>query len=210
MMKMTYLLIAFTALVSIPAFRNHEWFSRLQFNAYQVYHRREFHRLLTHGFLHANWTHLLVNMFVLFFFGPVVETTMQQIIGPGMYHWHRLIFMLFYFLGIVVASLISLYKYRENPWYNSVGASGAVSAVIFFYIFFNPWEMIYFYGILPVPGIIMGVLYLVYSQYMSRRGTDNVNHDAHLIGALFGFIFPLIINFRLIGVFLDRLMDLPF
>jgi membrane associated rhomboid family serine protease len=210
MISMTYLLIAFTALVSIPAFKNHEWFSRLQFNAYQAYHRREVYRLLTHGFLHANWMHLLVNMFVLFFFGPVVEQTMQVILGPGLERWYRMVFLLFYFLGIVIASLMSLYKHREDPWYNSVGASGAVSAVIFFYIFFNPWEMMYIYGILPVPGIILGVLYLAYSHFMSHRGTDNVNHDAHLIGALFGFIFPLIINFRLIGVFLDRLLTFPF
>jgi membrane associated rhomboid family serine protease len=207
---MTYLLIAFTALVSIPAFKNHEWFSKLQFNAYQIWHRREVYRLLTHGFLHANWTHLIVNMLVLYFFGPKVEQTIQQILGPGLHNWFRLIYLLFYFLGIVVASLLSLYKCRDNAWYNSVGASGAVSAVIFFYIFFNPWELLYIYGILPVPGIILGVLYLTYSHYMSRRSSDNVNHDAHMIGALFGFLFPLMINVRLITYFLDRLLDLPF
>jgi membrane associated rhomboid family serine protease len=204
---MTYILIIFTALVSIPAFRNHEWFSKLQFNAFQIYHRREVHRLLTHGFLHANWTHLIVNMMVLYFFGPTVEQYMRQILSPEMQHLYRLVYLLFYFAGIVVASLISLYKYRDNAWYNSVGASGAVSAVIFFYIFFNPWERIYFYGILPVPGIIMGILYLVYSHYMSRRGTDNVNHDAHMVGALFGFIFPLFINYHLIQYFLDKLFS---
>jgi len=204
---MTYVIIIFTALVSIPAFSNHQWFSKLQFNPYQVYHRKEIHRLLTHGFLHANWMHLIINMMVLFFFGPIVEKYMGQILNPGMQHWSKLIYLFFYFGGIIVASLISLYKYRDNIWYNAVGASGAVSAVIFFYIFFNPWERIYFYGILPVPGIIMGILYLVYSHYMSRRGTDNVNHDAHMVGALFGFIFPLFIDYHLISYFLDRLFS---
>lgn len=204
---MTYMIIAFTALISITAFSNHEWFARLQLNPYQVYHRREIHRLLTHGFLHANWTHLIVNMLVLFFFGPVVEKYMQGILGPGFQQWYRLIYLLFYFAGIVVASLISLFRYRDNVWYNSVGASGAVSAVIFFYIFFNPWERLYFYGILPVPGIIMGVLYLIYSHYMSRRGTDNVNHEAHMVGAMFGFVFPLFINIHLIQFFLDKLLS---
>jgi membrane associated rhomboid family serine protease len=204
---MTYILIIFTALVSIPAFSNHEWFSKLQFNPYQVYHRREVYRLLTHGFLHANWMHLIVNMMVLYFFGPTVEQYMRQILSPEMQHWSKLVYLLFYLCSIVVSSLISLYKYRDNVGYNAVGASGAVSAVIFFYIFFNPWERIYFYGILPVPGIIMGVLYLVYSQYMSRRGTDNINHDAHMVGALFGFIFPLFINFHLISYFLDKLLS---
>jgi membrane associated rhomboid family serine protease len=91
-----------------------------------------------------------------------------------------------------------------------VGASGAVSAVIFFFIFFNPWELIYFYGIVPVPGIIMGVLYLIYSHYMSRREADNVNHDAHLTGAIFGFVFPLFIDYRLIHYFIDQLLSFSF
>jgi membrane associated rhomboid family serine protease len=205
---MTYILIAFTALISITAFRNQEWFSKLQFNAYQVYHRREVHRLLTHGFLHANWTHLIVNMLVLYFFGPIVEQIMRQILSDAVQGWSMLIFMFFYFAAIIVATLLSLYKNKDNVWYNSVGASGAVSAVIFFYIFFNPWEKIYFYGILPVPGIIMGVLYLVYGHYMSRKGTDNVNHDAHIVGALFGFIFPLFINYHLISVFVNKLLSI--
>lgn len=204
---MTYILIAFTALISITAFRNQEWFSKLQFNAYQVYHRKEIHRLLTHGFLHANWTHLIVNMLVLFFFGPYVEKIIGQVLSEKMQGLSMLIYLFFYFAAIVVATLVSLFKNKDNVWYNSVGASGAVSAVIFFYIFFNPWEKIYFYGILPVPGIIMGVLYLIYGHYMSRRGTDNINHDAHIVGALFGFIFPLFINYHLITVFVDQLLN---
>jgi membrane associated rhomboid family serine protease len=204
---MTYILIAFTALISITAFYKEEWFSKLQFNAYQVYHRKELHRLLTHGFLHANWTHLIVNMLVLYFFGPIVEQIIRQILSEAMQGWSMLIYMFFYFAAIIVATLLSLYKNKDNVWYNSVGASGAVSAVIFFYIFFNPWEKIYFYGILPVPGIIMGVLYLIYGHYMSRKGTDNVNHDAHIVGALFGFIFPLFINYHLISVFVNKLLS---
>jgi membrane associated rhomboid family serine protease len=204
---MTIILIIFTAIISITAFRNAEWFSKLQFNAYQVYHRREVYRLLTHGFLHANWTHLIVNMMVLFFFGPSVERQLKAILSPELQHWSAMIFMIFYFAGIIVATLVSLYKYRDNAWYNSVGASGAVSAVLFFFIFFNPWEKLYFYGVLPVPGIVMAVLYLIYSQYMSRRDADNINHDAHMLGAVFGFLFPLLINYHLINVFIERLLS---
>lgn len=207
---MTYILIAFTAIISIPAFNNHDWFLKFQFNPYQVYHRKQWYRLLTHGFLHASWMHLIVNMMVLFFFGPHVESYLKAILGPELQHWYRLIFLVFYFAGIIIASLTSLYKHKDDPWYNAVGASGAVSAAIFFFIFFNPWELIYFYGILPVPGIIMGVLYLVYSHYMSRREADNINHDAHLTGALFGFVFPLFIDYRLIHYFIDQLMSFSF
>jgi membrane associated rhomboid family serine protease len=109
-----------------------------------------------------------------------------------------------------VASLVSLFRHKDDVWYNAVGASGAVSAIIFFFIFFNPWELIYFYGIIPVPGIIMGVLYLAYSQFMSKREADNINHDAHLTGALFGFLFPLLIDYRLIHYFITQLMSFNF
>lgn len=207
---MTYALIAFTALISIPAFGNEHWFLKLQFNPYQIYHRKQWYRLITHGFLHANWTHLIVNMLVLFFFGPTVETFLKGILGPAMVPWHNLVFLVFYFGAIIVSSLTSLYRHYDDPWYNAVGASGAVSATIFFFIFFNPWELLYIYGILPVPGIIMGVLYLIYSHYMSKRENDNINHDAHIAGAIFGFLFPLLINYRLIQVFLDRLANISF
>lgn len=207
---MTYVLIAFTALISITAFNKQDWFLKLQFNPYQVYHRKQWYRLLTHGFLHANWMHLIVNMIVLYFFGPYVENYIKFILGTDLQPWFRLVYLLFYFAGIVIASLASLYRHKDDVWYNAVGASGAVSAVIFCFIFFNPWEKIYFYGILPVPGIIMGVLYLIYSQYMSKRESDNINHDAHLTGAIFGFVFPLLIDFRLIHYFIDQLTSISF
>jgi membrane associated rhomboid family serine protease len=113
-------------------------------------------------------------------------------------------------MAIVVASLTSLFRHKDDPWYNAVGASGAVSAMLFFFIFFNPWELLYFYGILPVPGIVMGVIYLIYSHYMSRKEDDNVNHDAHIAGAVFGFVFPLFIDFSLIHYFFERLTDFTF
>lgn len=199
---MTYIIIAFTAIISIIAFNNSEIFSKFQFNAYQIYHRKEWHRLLTHGFLHANWTHLIVNMLALFLLGPAVERYFNELMRIGIIKYHRLIFLLFYLLAIILSSLISLYKQKNNAWYNSVGASGAVSAIIFIYIFFNPWKMLYIYGILPVPGIILGALYLIYSQYMSKRNVDNINHDAHFIGAVFGFIFPILLDFRLLSNFI--------
>jgi membrane associated rhomboid family serine protease len=207
---MTYILIAFTVLISIPAFSNRDLFLRLQFNAYQVYHRRQFYRLLTHGFLHAGWMHLIVNMLVLYFFGPYVENYLRSILGPGLQLWYRMVYLLFYCTAIVAASLVSLFRHKDDVWYNAVGASGAVSAVTFFFIFFNPWEKIYFYGILPIPGIIMGVLYLGYSHYMSKRDADNINHDAHLTGALFGFLFPLLIDFKLIHYFITQLLNVSF
>jgi membrane associated rhomboid family serine protease len=204
---MTYLIIAFTAIISILSFRNSAYFSKLQFNAYQIYHRKEWYRLLSHGFLHANWTHLIVNMLVLFIFGPVVENLFKQHGFGGSVRLYPLIFLLFYLSAIVLSSLLSLFKQRNNAWYNSVGASGAVSAIIFSYIFFNPWKKIYIYGILPVPGIILGAVYLIYSQYMSKRNVDNINHDAHFVGAVFGFLFPVIMDYSLMGNFIRDLVS---
>jgi membrane associated rhomboid family serine protease len=204
---MTYILIAFTSIISIIAFNNEELFGKLQFNAYQVYHRKEWYRLISHGFLHAGWGHLIVNMFVLFFFGRTTEYYLGQLHAAGIIKFPQLIFMLFYLLGIVVSSLVSLVKNKDNVWYNSVGASGAVSAVMFFSIFFNPWEKLYLYAMIPIPGIVFGVLYLGYSQYMSKRGGDNVNHDAHFVGAVFGFLFPVVLDFHLIHFFISQISN---
>jgi membrane associated rhomboid family serine protease len=180
-------------------------FYRLQFNAYQIYHRREYYRLLTHGFVHANWWHLIVNMLVLYFFGGYVEQTLNALAGQGIVKLPVLVYIILYLLAVIFASTISLVKYRDNPLYNSVGASGAVSAVVFFSIFFEPWQKLYLYGLIGIPGIVFAVLYLVYAQYMSRRGGDNINHDAHFLGAVFGFLFPLFIDLSLFKYFLSQL-----
>jgi membrane associated rhomboid family serine protease len=111
-------------------------------------------------------------------------------------------------VAIVFSSSISLFRYKDNFLYNSVGASGATSAILMFSIFFSPWELVYIYFI-PVPGIIFAVLYIIYSQYMSKRGGDNIGHDAHLLGSVFGFVFPMFIDLGLIKYFIESLKDIP-
>ncbi|MBN2522430.1 MAG: rhomboid family intramembrane serine protease [Bacteroidales bacterium] len=202
---MTLVLIAITSLVSVLALSNKSLFYRLQFNAYQIYHRKEYYRLLTHGFVHANWWHLIVNMLVLYFFGVYVEQTLKILAAQDMIKFPLPVYLILYLSAIVFASTISLIKFRDDPMYNSVGASGAVSAVVFFSIFFEPWQKLYLYGLIGIPGIIFAILYLLYAQYMSRRGGDNINHDAHFLGAVFGFVFPLFIDFSLFKFFLSQL-----
>jgi membrane associated rhomboid family serine protease len=203
---MTIIIIGITVLISIAAFNNRQLFERFQFNAYRIYHHKEWYRILTHGFLHANYTHLIVNMLVLFFFGTAAEKWLQVLESDGMIKYYRLVYVLFYLVAIILASSISLFKHKNNTWYNAVGASGAVSAVLFFNIFFNPWEKIYVYALIPVPGIILGVAYLVYSHIMGKKQADNINHDAHLLGAIFGFVFPLLLDVRLINHFIHELL----
>jgi membrane associated rhomboid family serine protease len=203
---MTILIIIITVAVSIFAFYDHALFAKLQFNAYQIIHRKQFYRIITHGFIHANWWHLFVNMFVLYFFGTNAERIINALVGAGLVKYPVLLFFVFYFLSIAFSSSISLYKQKDNVLYNAVGASGATSAILMFSIFFDPWQQIFVYFI-PVPGIIFAVLYIIYSQYMSRRGGDNIAHDAHLLGSVFGFVFPLFIDLRLINYFIESLKN---
>jgi membrane associated rhomboid family serine protease len=200
---MTIAIIVITCIISLLAFNNQELFARFQFNAYQIYHRREYHRMLTHGFIHANWWHL--NMLVLYFFGGYAEKLLIILGNQGIVKFPLLVYLVLYLVAIIFASSISLVRFKDSHWYNSVGASGAVAAIMFFFIFFEPWQRICLYGVLCIPGIIFAILYLVYSQYQSRRGGDNINHDAHFLGAVFGFVFPLFLDPGLFKVFLEQL-----
>lgn len=203
---MTIVFIVVTCIISILAFSNGQLFSKLQFNPYQVYHRKEYYRLISHGFVHADWMHLLVNMFVLFSFGTAVESIFDSMESAGIMKYSKVWFSVLYLSAIVFASLTTLKKHKDDIYYNSVGASGAVSAVLFCSIFFEPWSTLSLYFAIPIPAIIFGVLYLFYSQYMSRRNSDNINHDAHFVGAVFGFLFPLIIKLDLIFYFINQLL----
>ncbi|MDY6800725.1 MAG: rhomboid family intramembrane serine protease [Bacteroidota bacterium] len=202
---MTIFIIIVTSLISIVAFGNRELFEKLQLNPYKVYHKKEWFRLISHGFLHADWVHLIINMIVLLSFGSAVENIFKQLAANGIIKSPVLVFVLLYFISMIAATLTSVFKQKDNAWYNSVGASGAVSAVIFTSIFFQPLSRLYLYAVIPIPGIVFGVLYLGYSHYMSKKGGDNINHDAHFIGAVVGFIFPLFIDPSLIHVFLNQL-----
>ncbi len=202
---MTLIIIIVTLIISVIAFYSEEIMSKMMLNPYQVYHKREWYRMITHGFLHADWTHLIINMIVLYSFGSNVEGWFRKLKMAGYIDSVAVTYSLLYFGGIVVSSMITLFRHRNNRWYNSVGASGAVSAVIFTSIFFNPLDRLYFFAVIPIPGIVFAILYLVYSSYMSRRSRDNINHDAHFLGAVYGFVFPFLIDLDLISHFLEGL-----
>ncbi|HDR89850.1 MAG TPA: rhomboid family intramembrane serine protease [Bacteroidetes bacterium] len=203
---MTILIVAIISLISILAFNNPRLITRLQFNPYRVVHYREYHRFLTHGLIHADWMHLIINMMVLFFFGTAVESYFHQMAEAGMIRWPEIHYLILLVGSMAIATLTTLKKYRNEPGYNSVGASGAVSAFIFTSIFFNPWQTLLLYFI-PIPGIIFGIAYLIYSHIMSRRASDHINHDAHFLGAVAGFIYPAIIAPSLIGYFFQQLLN---
>jgi membrane associated rhomboid family serine protease len=202
---MTIIIIIVTLIITVVAFYSDEVMSKMMLNPYQVYHKKEWYRMITHGFLHADWTHLIINMIVLYSFGSNVEAWFGQLKMAGYIDSVAITYSILYFGGIIISSMITLFRHRNNHRYNSVGASGAVSAIIFTSIFFNPLDRLYFFAVIPIPGIVFAILYLVYSSYMSRRSRDNINHDAHLLGAVYGFAFPLVIDFNLISHFLEGL-----
>lgn len=202
---MTYIIIFLTLIVTIAALRNHSLFDRLALIPYRVIHNREWWRVITHGFIHADYIHMAVNMVVLLSFGQFIEQLFDSYAQIGLIANGDSWYLLLYFGGMVFASIYDLIRHRNNPSFASIGASGAVSAVVFTSIFFNPWGKIYLLGILPIPGIIFGLLYVGYSSYMGQRQGERINHFAHLFGALYGFLFPLLMNANFFSLFWQNL-----
>jgi membrane associated rhomboid family serine protease len=201
----TTVIVIITVLTSVVALRRRELLTRFDLSPYRAVHARQYYRVFTHAFLHADYLHLGINMLVLYSFGTGVERIFGSLEQQGVIFSGPLLFLLLYLSSIALSSLSTVVRYRDNPDYAAVGASGAVSAVVFTYIFFAPLQKIYFYMVLPIPGILFGILYLLYSSYMSRRSRDNINHAAHFWGAVVGFIYPLLLEPRLFGVFIENL-----
>ena len=200
--SVTIALVVATVAVSWFAFNNPRLLDRLLLWPPAVQRRHQYDRLLTHGFVHADWQHLLFNMITLYFFGRYAEQLFLPYIGAAG-------FLLFYLSAILVAILPTYLRHRHDPNYRSLGASGAVSAVLFAYILVNPWSLIFVF-FLPVPAILYGVFYVGYSVWMDRQGRDNVNHSAHLWGAGYGVLFTIMMEPRVIPFFLDRLLHPSF
>lgn len=194
----TLAIIAVTCLVSFMAFSNPGLVQRMLMWPYKIKRERQVERFVTHGFIHADGTHLLFNMITLYFFGSAMEKLYISIAG-------QLGFVFFYILGLVVSSLPDYFRYRDVPGYMSLGASGAVSGVLFGFILLQPWATIYIF-VIPVPAILYAVAYIIYSVVMDKKKSDNVAHSAHLWGAVYGVAMTLILKPALFEVFVRRLL----
>lgn len=197
-LSITLAIIAVTAVVSWLGMNNQTLRQALILWPPAVTRRHEYHRFLGYGLVHADFMHLLLNMVTLFFFGRLMEGFYAQYLGPMGFLW-------FYLSALVVSALPSYLRHRHDPDYATLGASGAVSAVLFAFILLRPWETIYLYFI-PVPAIVFAVLYTGYSVYMNRRQADRVNHSAHLAGAAYGLLFTVMMEPRVLGHFLAELL----
>jgi membrane associated rhomboid family serine protease len=185
-----YGIIILTVVVSINCFKNRPLFLRLEFSPHRIASQKEYFRFISYGFVHADWAHLVINMFVFHSFGSAVLYFSQL-----HFNFPELFFIGLYFGGLVMSTLFSFFRHRHNYYYAAVGASGAVSAVVFASILFFPFGTIRLF-LLPIdiPAYIFGLLYLIYSAVMAKKAKDNVGHDAHFFGALFGIAFPVVIK----------------
>ena len=204
-MSVTLILIILTAGISIYAWSNQDLMQKWIFHPYSVRKRHEYYRFVTSGFLHADWTHLLFNMFSFYMFAQVVEQVFIGIHGPEV---GIALFLLVYIGGIVVSDIYTFLKEHKNFNYHSLGASGGVSAIIFSSILLNPLTKIIIFPIpVGIPGFIFGGLYLLYSYYQAKRMGDNVNHDAHFYGAIFGFLVTFLLVPGALGNFIQQIQQ---
>jgi membrane associated rhomboid family serine protease len=197
----TFAIIALTVAVSLLAFNNQDIKNKALFYPYGMGSSSEYYRFLSHGLIHADYVHLFFNMFTLYSFGRVAESVL----------FNKTEYIILYVTALAASSVFDFIKNRNNSGYAALGASGAVSAVLFATLIFDPWEKgVAIFGIIALPNILFGVLYLVYCAYMGKRGGDNIGHNAHLWGSVYGFVFAAILKPELFKSFLDKLMHPSF
>jgi membrane associated rhomboid family serine protease len=176
-------LTAITVIVSFLAFQNQDLMRKLLFYPYLMNNNKsEWYRFISSAFVHADWMHLLFNMWALYSFGTHVE----WLFGSPL-------FLIFYLSAAAVSCIADFQKHKDNQYFSSLGASGAVSAIIMAGIINNPWQGSIIVLVVPMPPIIFGALYLGYTYYKIQKGSsDNIAHNAHFHGAIYGILFTLL------------------
>lgn len=190
-MTITIILIALNAIVSLACFSNRELFYKLDFQPYSIEKNKEWHRFITHAFVHADFTHLLVNMYVLYNFGDTVLSAFGYYLGSkGTFY-----FTLLYLGGILFSTIPGYARNRDNYHYHGVGASGAVSAVVYAFIVMFPTQSLRFIFIpIDIPAWLFGLGYLVLEYYLDKNSKSHIAHSAHYFGALFGAILTFALH----------------
>lgn len=204
-MHISYIIILVTVIISYLAWNNEEIMTKSLFYPVAIKNKKDWYRFISYGFVHANMQHLIFNMLSFYFFAISVERYFSQLFD------FPYVFILFYFSALIVSSIPDYFRHQNDPSYRAVGASGAVSAVLFASVVFDPWQSIYFFFIpIPIPGIVFAIAYIAYSRYMDKRGMDNIGHNAHLWGAIFGLVFPFLLKPGLIKYFIETISHPPF
>jgi membrane associated rhomboid family serine protease len=193
----TIIIIAITAIVSYLAFNNNRIVDKYIFYP-PVIKNKQWYRFITYGVLHADFSHLIFNMFALYLFGSEIETIFNDVFGIGL---GGFLYVLLYLLGLIFSILPTWFKEKDNVHYRSLGASGAVSALVFAYILVYPMN---FMGIIFIPiflpAFIFGIIYVVTSIYLEKTQKGTVNHSAHVTGGLFGIVFMFVVFKFIAGI----------
>jgi len=197
-LSINVVLIGVTAVVSMLALSRPAWIEALLLRPTAVSRDRQHYRLLTYGFVHADVGHLALNMITLYFFGPAMEQEVGRHFGAWGY-------LGFYLAALVMSALPSYQRHRDDPDYRTLGASGAVSAVLFGFVLLRPTDTLYLYFALPIKAWLFALLYTAYSVWANHRGGDRINHNAHLAGAAFGVMCMLLLEPASLGRFLRAL-----
>jgi len=198
-------IFALTVAWSLFAFSNENLYGRFMLHPYSVSRREHVYTLITSGFIHKDWGHLFFNMFSFYIFAFTLEAGNPTSGIPALGHWQ---FGVLYIVSMVLSDLPSVAKHRNDYWYHSLGASGAISGVVFSFFLFSPMTGM---GIIFIPffipAIIFGPLYLIYCSYASKYSRDNINHDAHFYGALSGLLLTLALKPGILPLFIHQVSD---
>lgn len=203
----TYYILIFTVVFSFLGFRDRAFFYKYLFNPQRIYSdKKEWYTLITHAFLHVDYAHLFFNMFALYSIGLPLERDIFPVFFPGHARYY---YIILYLGAIVVSSLPAYEKHKHDVSYSAVGASGAVSAVLFSFILTSPTATL---GLLflpiPIPAFIFGGLYLIAEWYMSKRGKSNIGHEAHFWGGIFGIAFTILVHPQFVPMFFNQIKAL--
>ncbi len=201
-MSITLIITAITGIVSFLGFSNPQLVSKLKHFPVREWRNGEWYRLFTCSLVHGGWMHLLVNMFVLWQFGGQIERILDYYYPAT----GKFAYLAIYVATVILANIPTALKYKHEPYYSAIGASGGVSGIVFMFILFFPWEMLYIYGILPIPGIVAALLYLGYSIWASKNSRDNIDHLAHLYGAVVGPLLLILYMPEALRIFLKALL----
>lgn len=194
-------ILVFTLITSIYTFSNPQLFGKFMLHPYSVSKGKNLYTILTSGIIHRDWMHLLFNMLTFFFFGFPLEQVLASISS-----WGHIQFLLIYVLALVLSDITTIFKHKDNYGYHSLGASGAISAILFSFILFNPGMSIYLFFIpIPIPAVIFGPLYLAYCVWAANAANDSINHDAHFYGALTGLAITIILYPQVLSNFANQI-----
>lgn len=183
------LIFVFTIVTSIYTFSNPQVYGRFMLHPYSLSRGARYYTLITSGLIHKDWGHLLFNMLTFYFFGFALEAILASVSS-----WGHLQFALIYLLSLVLSDVSTIQKHKNNSGYYSLGASGAICAVLFSFILFQPKAMLGVFLIIPMPAWLFGFLFLGYCAWAARQARDGINHDAHFYGALIGIALTLILQ----------------